>query len=62
MGSYCQFCDHRCFVERKMPADAKWRPGETVHLATCAKGMAHDREQTGHDHTTAINPRAQVTT
>lgn len=26
-------------------------------LATCPAGMAHDREATGYDHTTAVNPR-----
>jgi uncharacterized Fe-S radical SAM superfamily protein PflX len=55
-GAYCKFCDHRCFVDRKMPADAKWRPGETVHLATCARGKEHSRETTGYDASTAINP------
>lgn len=57
-GAYCKFCDHRCFVSRTMPADAKWMPGETVHLATCSRGRAYDRERTGYDHTTAINLRA----
>ena len=55
-GPYCRYCDQRCFVSRKMPDDATWRPGETVHLATCVNGAAHDREETGHDYTTAINP------
>ncbi len=55
-GAYCKFCNHRCFVDRKLPADAKWRPGETVHLATCTRGMEYDRQFTGYDHTTAVNP------
>lgn len=51
MGPYCKFCDQRCFVPR-------WVPGHgSIILATCAKGMEHDREHTaGYDHTTAVNP------
>lgn len=49
-GSYCRFCDHRCFVLRVL------KDGRHVHLATCLLGMAWDREQTGQDHTTAVNP------
>ncbi len=56
-GAYCQFCDRRCFVLRRMPTDARWRPGEDVHLATCREGANLDRTKTGYDHTTAINPR-----
>ena len=59
-GAYCKFCDQRCFVDRKMPTDARWMPGRYVHLATCEKGAAHDREQTGYDFTTAINPHDEV--
>lgn len=55
-GAYCKFCDRRCFVDRVLPADARLRPGESVHLATCPAGAAHDRKQTGYDHTTAANP------
>ncbi|MGW3445659.1 hypothetical protein [Streptomyces sp. NPDC001076] len=53
-GAYCKFCDRRCFVYRIIPdgSEKDW----AGHLATCEAGMAHDREQTGHDHTTAINP------
>ena len=54
-GSYCTFCDRRCFVERRMPDDARWRPGEHVHLTTCEKGAAHDRQESGYDFTTAIS-------
>lgn len=54
-GMYCMFCDHRCFVDRKMPDDAKWMPGHTVHLATCAKGKEYDRLHSGYDADTAIN-------
>lgn len=50
MGAYCQFCGHRCFVIRMLP-DGSW----SGCMATCAAGMEHDRKQTGHDHTTAIN-------
>ncbi|MET7809782.1 hypothetical protein ABZT26_02845 [Streptomyces sp. NPDC005395] len=53
-GAYCKFCDHRCFVYRIIP-DGR-HAGSAQHLATCAEGMAHDRQQTGHDHTTATNP------
>lgn len=50
MGPYCQNCDRRCFVERFVP------DSNVTILATCPKGMAHDRERTGYDHTTAVNP------
>lgn len=51
-GAYCKFCDQRCFVYRIVP-------GSTVtHLATCARGMAFDREQLGVDHATTVNPMA----
>jgi len=56
MGPYCSFCDHRCFVERRLPASATWRPGQIVLLATCTKGAEHDRRAIGCDHTSAINP------
>ena len=58
-GAYCRYCGHRCFVTRRMPADATWRPGQIVHLATCARGKAFDREHTGYDADTAINPVLQ---
>lgn len=51
VGAYCKFCDNRCFVYRVLP-DGSW----AGHMATCRDGMALDREKTGHDHTTAINP------
>lgn len=50
-GSYCKFCDRRCFVYRVL-SDRSW----SGHMATCQRGMEFDRQQTGHDHTTAINP------
>lgn len=53
MGPYCNFCDRRCFVLRDLP-DGSW----SGLMATCAKGMEHDRKQTGYDHTTATNPLA----
>jgi hypothetical protein len=59
-GAYCKYCDHRCFVLRTMPADARWMAGRTIHLATCAGGMKHDRRETGYDHATAINPLADA--
>jgi hypothetical protein len=58
MGPYCDFCDHRCFVLRRLPDDANGKiagVGEIL-MATCQRGMAHDREQTGYTHKTAINP------
>lgn len=53
MGPYCKFCEHRCFVLRDLP-DRSW----SGLMATCAGGMRHDRRETGHDHTTAVNPVA----
>lgn len=50
MGPYCRYCDQRCFALRVLHS------GETVLLATCPRGMAHDRKVTGQDHTTAVNP------
>lgn len=58
-GAYCKFCDNRCFVYRVMPADARWMPGQGVHLATCVEGAAYDLEHSGYDHTTAINPMVE---
>lgn len=51
-GAYCQYCDQRCFVLRRLPDGKEW------HMATCPKGMEHDRAVTGYDHTTAHNPLA----
>ena len=51
MGPYCEFCDFRCFVVRVLPGTR-----EQILMATCLAGMAHDREVTGHDHRTALNP------
>lgn len=56
MGPYCNFCGHRCFVHRVMPADSTWRPGEPVILATCPAGKAASRDLSGYDADTAINP------
>jgi hypothetical protein len=56
MGPYCQYCGQRCFLLRTLPADATDNAGETILLATCPAGMARDRQATGHDHETAINP------
>lgn len=50
-GAYCKFCGMRCFVYRILP-DASW----SGHMATCQGGMAHDRQQTGYDSETAVNP------
>ncbi len=59
-GAYCKFCDHRCFVDRVMPADSRWMAGKSVHLATCEKGAEYDRQECGYDFTTAINPYAEA--
>jgi hypothetical protein len=53
MGPYCKFCDNRCFVERILPGQES---RGVILLATCGRGMNHDREACGFDHTTAINP------
>lgn len=45
MGPYCNYCDQRCFVP-----DPK-RSGYL--LATCTKGMEHDRAVLGYDYTAA---------
>lgn len=51
-GAYCRYCGRRCFVFRVLP-DGSW----SGHMATCTKGMEHDRHLTGgHDYTTAVNP------
>ena len=50
-GSYCRYCDQRCFVYRVL-SDGSW----SGHMATCPRGMEHDRTCLGYDHTTAINP------
>ena len=51
-GAYCMFCGQRCFVYRIVPGS------NVTHLATCARGMALDREKLGVDYTTAVNPMA----
>lgn len=63
-GSYCKFCDRRCFVLRVLPPNprAPWTSGQSLHLATCLSGAEFDRRQTGYDHTTAINPVDPPTT
>lgn len=55
-GAYCQYCGERCFVLRVLPAP----DGRELHLATCTRGMEHDRAVTGYDHTTARNPLAET--
>lgn len=54
MGPYCKFCGRRCFLLRVLI------DGRSMLLATCERGMAHDREKTGQDHLTAHNPAAQM--
>jgi hypothetical protein len=57
MGSYCKFCDFRCFRVRVLT------DGTSLALATCPAGMEWDRRHTatGQDHTTAHNPAAGTT-
>jgi len=53
-GSYCQYCDRRCFVSRQVIV-----AGQLVwagHMATCERGKEHDRNAIGMDSTTAHNP------
>lgn len=52
MGPYCQFCDNRCFVLRRL------KDGREMLLATCGPGMAQDRKLLGEDADTALNPYA----
>lgn len=55
MGAYCKFCGHRCFVVRTVP-EGPWE-GWTGCMATCPRGMEHDRLQLGgYDHITASSP------
>ena len=59
-GAYCQFCGHRCFVDRVLPVDAQpaYNSGRRLHMATCLRGADFDRRVTGYDYRTAINPCA----
>jgi hypothetical protein len=51
VGPYCNYCNKRCFLLRKVPT------GRVILLATCPQGMAHDRTTLkGHDHRTTLNP------
>lgn len=57
-GSYCTYCDQRCFVYRRIVLD-----GETIwsgYMATCEKGRAHDRRKLGVDYSLAHNPYAPI--
>lgn len=57
MGPYCDFCDRRCFVLRRLPDDSTDQDaGRQILMATCQHGMAHDLKATGYTHKTAINP------
>lgn len=51
MGPYCRYCDHRCFVHDPS--------GGPLILATCARGMEHDRAMLGYDHKMARAKRAE---
>ena len=54
MGSYCKFCQTRCFVVRVIPDGPS--KGWSGCMATCQGGMAHYLAKTGHTHLTAVNP------
>lgn len=57
-GSYCRYCDHRCFVYREVVVG-----GETVwagHMATCRDGAAHDKRELGVDFSQAHNPSVAI--
>lgn len=56
MGTYCMYCDHRCFVERRVPGRAG-----TILMATCPAGADHDQIATGYTHRTAVNPYLETT-
>lgn len=53
-GSYCKFCDRRCFATRVVIVGGLvvW----SGHMATCAEGTAFDRSKIGADYSTAYNP------
>ena len=55
-GSYCRYCDRRCFVYRKVIVAGRivW----SGHMATCQEGRAHDRKSIGVDFEEAHNPQA----
>lgn len=58
-GAYCRYCEHRCFVYREVIV-----AGELIwsgHMATCAKGAAHDKRSLGVDFRQAHNPHAPET-
>lgn len=53
-GAYCKYCNHRCFVYREVIVN-----GEKLwcgHMATCPKGMEHDRRSLGVSCREAYNP------
>lgn len=59
-GAYCKYCNHRCFVYRRVIVG-----GETVwsgHMATCGKGAEHDRRSLGVTFREAFNPHAHNST
>jgi hypothetical protein len=58
MGPYCDYCRRRCFLPRVIHTGP--RQGESLLMATCGAGMAHDLEVTGHTHVTALNPVTQA--
>lgn len=55
MGPYCMYCEHRCFVPRRVPGSS------ATLMATCPGGMACDMRATGYTYLTATNPYEKVT-
>lgn len=50
----CRFCGTHCQVLRLLPE------GATALFATCHDGAASDRERTGHDHRTTMQPHGDT--
>ena len=53
-GAYCRYCGQRCFVYREVIVGGEFVWGG--HMATCDRGMEHDRSVLAMDSTTAHNP------
>lgn len=56
-GSYCRYCDHRCFVYREVIVGGEllW----SGHMATCPKGAEHCKSVLGVTYREAHNPYAK---
>jgi hypothetical protein len=49
VGSYCPYCDTRCFVDGVLP------DGQRVRMHTCYFGMDADLAKFGQNYLTATN-------